>query len=73
MIFRAENSGPFKTRANGSWTIYVQGPVVSMTSRNTEVNDEKRWKLCFVILYYSDRLPALWLLLPLIIRLTTSI
>jgi len=23
MVFGAENSGPFKTRANGSWTIYL--------------------------------------------------
>jgi len=32
MIFGAENSGPCKTRANDAWTIYLQGPVVSMTA-----------------------------------------
>jgi len=32
MIFGEENSGTFKTRANDFWTIFLQGPVVSMTS-----------------------------------------
>jgi len=34
MIFGAENSRLFGTRANSSWTIYLQGSVVSIISRN---------------------------------------
>ena len=51
MIFGAENSGTFKTRANGFWTIFLQSPVVSMTSWNIEFHGGKRGKLCYFILF----------------------
>jgi len=34
MVFGAENSGLFGTRANFSCTIYLQGPVVSIICRS---------------------------------------
>jgi hypothetical protein len=51
MIFGAENSEPFKTRANDSWTIYLQGPLDFMISWATEVNCGMHWKLYHFMLF----------------------
>ena len=47
MVFEAENCRPFGTGAKFSWTIYLQGPVVSIIFRN------KLWEAAEIVIFYS--------------------
>jgi len=47
MAFGAENSALSGTRANFSWTIYLQGPVVSIISKS------ELYEVAETMLFYS--------------------